>query len=193
MIRADKLAPIAPPKTPSSDDATSDTPGNDYPRIGVLVCIVSSGVDRTAAALSSSSAGISGCVDEHPLDPGGCPFAWDKDATGQGTHLASIVAGSAPSDGGGDERQAVGVIPGAEIYSVRVWNSSKSSSNAPGDGAFATSRLLAYTACEGRLRGLQASNYGRSNYRMVRGRGLGKRIAQHKQFVEQGRTAALQR
>ncbi|KIZ05253.1 hypothetical protein MNEG_2702 [Monoraphidium neglectum] len=167
MIRADKLAPIAPPKTPSSDDATSDTPGNDYPRIGVLVCIVSSGVDRTAAALSSSSAGISGCVDEHPLDPGGCPFAWDKDATGQGTHLASIVAGSAPSDGGGDERQAVGVIPGAEIYSVRVWNSSKSSSNAPGDGAFATSRLLAYTACEGRLRGLQASNYGRSNYRMV--------------------------
>ncbi|KAI8469033.1 MAG: hypothetical protein J3K34DRAFT_522504 [Monoraphidium minutum] len=163
MIGAEGLPPVKPPGGSMPEDVLSPTPRDANVRLGVLVCLVSSGLDPSAAVLSGS--GVSGCLGEHPLDPGGCPYDWNRDETGQGTHLASIVAGAAP--GSGDKRAPLGVMPGVELYSVRVWKGGSSAGGAAGDGPFAKSRLLPYTACEGKLRGLQASNYGRANYRMV--------------------------
>jgi len=160
MVQSDKLPSLPPPSQVSS---TEMIVRDKNLQSGVLVCIASSGLDAASAALADSS--MYGCVEEHPLDPGGCPYAWDRDATGQGTHLAAIVAGAVP--GRSNKQQALGVFPGAELHSVRIWDKGASAQGAAGDGVFAKDRLLAYTACEGKLRGLQATHFYRTNYRMV--------------------------
>lgn len=175
MVQASRLTAL--PTTSSSSGGTvsdgssgagSGTPwdagaGDDKDtKDSVMVCLVSSGIDASAPALSNST--LDGCEAEHPLNPGGCPWLWSQDSTGQGTHLASIIAGVSPVA----KSQALGVMPGAELYSVRAWDKGSPAGGSSGDGAFAKDRLLPYTVCEGKLRGYQAENFGHSNYRMVR-------------------------
>jgi hypothetical protein len=163
MTGADKMTPL-----PTTPERRSDLlPGRDRDlTTSTLVCLVSTGIDAASPVLVEST--ISGCVKEHPLDPGGCPFEWSKDAVGRGTHLASIVAGGLAGAGDGGR---VGVLPGAELHSVRITDRAKLPPGSRGEGPFAANPLLPYTICEGRLRGRQASNVNRSNYRMVRGGG----------------------
>jgi hypothetical protein len=164
MVQGDALTPLAIFDIPEGFDLRNATGiARSVVQAGALVCLISSGVDPGAPTLLGAT--LTGCQQEHPLNPGGCPFAWDQDVTGAGTHLASIVAGVAPTPGGAKQ---LGVLPGAEVYSVRVWERSPAWKGTGGDGPFSRDRLTAYTACEGRLRGLAASNKHASNYRMVR-------------------------
>ena len=168
MVQGDKLPPLpAGGARPAAYDvAAGPAVGRPAPPAGAAVCLVSSGVD--VGALSLAGAALGGCEAENALDPGGCPFAWWRDATGRGTHLASIVAGAVPGPGGAPSQQ-LGVLPGAEVYSVRAWDRGdpSRSGGAAGDGPFAADRLLPYTACEGRLRGAAAQSFQRANYRMA--------------------------
>jgi len=168
MVQGDKMSPPGRNSyAVSAGPAVNPQRGPDPS--GVVVCLVSSGVDTRAATLAASS--LYGCNKEDPLDPGGCPYPFNRDTTGQGTHLASVVAGAVPvpdQQPGQLPPQQLGVVPGVEIYSVRVWDGTPSWRATGGDGNFAKDRLLSYTACEGRLRGQNAQNFGRkTNYRMV--------------------------
>ena len=178
MTQADRMAVLPAGYGPASYGGPMMPGGRpkSAATAGVFVCLVSSGVDAQVPALSRAT--LDGCRPEDPLDPGGCPFAWDRDADGQGTQLASIIAGAAPAPSQSakeDLKLQLGVMPGAQIFSVRVWDRTPpgKSGGVAGDGPFANSRLLAHTACEGHLRGLAAQQMRRTRYRMVRGWGHG--------------------
>lgn len=128
----------------------------------VLLCLITSGVDARSPALAGVS--MSGCVRQHGMDPGGCILPWNSPADGtgswkpRGSNAAHIIAAR-----GGSDPAVRGVLSGtASLYIVPV--NPESGSIEPGANATgARSRLRAYSACEGRLRGLQAAEYGGSS------------------------------
>ncbi|KAI8470356.1 MAG: peptidase S8/S53 domain-containing protein [Monoraphidium minutum] len=126
---------------------------------GVTVCIIDSGVWGGHPDLKAGNA-LAGCG----LGGGGaaaCPFNWSEDLVAHGTHVAGTIA--APRNGAG----VVGVIPGgADVFSVRIWNTSGDVSQ--GQGVYASDLVRAYAACEARLDALAADpkNKGRPQ-RMV--------------------------
>jgi hypothetical protein len=131
----------------------------------VLLCLISSGVATSSPYLAPRAAGSwDGCVAQHPLDPGGCVLRWNLPADNKGswkqrgTFLASILAGSGA--GQGLDKRVRGLLPdGADVYVVPV-NPDTGSLTSSLDAAGGSSRVRAYTACEGHLRGLQARDYG---------------------------------
>lgn len=120
----------------------------------VLICLISSGVHKDSPALSHNR--WTGCTKEDSLDPTGCalPWATQPSAAGfkpRGTWAASIMA------------SAGGVIPGAaDIHVVPVDGPGSGSVEPDSAVSSGKSRLRAYSVCEGRLRGLQAAEYGSS-------------------------------
>lgn len=131
----------------------------------MLLCLISSGVAVSSPYLAQRSSGSwDGCVAQHPLDPGGCTLRWDSplDNKGnwkqRGTFLASMLAGSGA--GRGLDARVRGLLPdGADVYVVPVNPDSGSLTSSP-EASGGSSRIRAYTACEGHLRGLQARDYG---------------------------------
>ncbi|KAF6261523.1 peptidase S8/S53 domain-containing protein [Scenedesmus sp. NREL 46B-D3] len=130
----------------------------------VLLCLISSGVATSSPYLAQRAGSWNGCVAQHPLDPGGCALRWNspEDNKGnwkqRGTFLASMLAGSGA--GRGLDARVRGLLPdGADVYVVPVNTDTGSLTSSP-DAAGGSSRIRAYTACEGHLRGLQALDYG---------------------------------
>ncbi len=132
---------------------------------GVTVCIIDSGVWADHPDLKGN--GLSGCgvaaggaaSGASAGDAAACPFPWDGDLISHGTHVAGTIA--AVRNGAG----VVGVIPGgADLYVVRVWNTSGDVSQ--GQGLYASDLVRAYAACEARLDQLQALKPGQKQ-RMV--------------------------
>ena len=138
---------------------TSNTTGT-----GVMICIVDSGIDTQHPDLQDNS--LDGCKFEDLRAPGGCPFSWNEDIIGHGTHVAGIIAGIRNGFG------TRGVIPeGAELYIVRVYNNTGDVNQGQGF-VYGSSLIQAYTQCEGRLSYLQATMPSRK-YRMVVNLSLG--------------------
>jgi hypothetical protein len=132
---------------------------------GVTVCVIDSGMwgghpDLKGNRLSGCGVGVTG-AGESGSSPKECPFEWDRDRVAHGTHVAGTIA--ALSNG----RGVVGVIPGgADIFSVRIWNTSGDVSQ--GQGLFASDLVRAYSACEERLDALKAkAKPGEPRPRMV--------------------------
>jgi hypothetical protein len=130
----------------------------------VLLCLISSGVATSSPYLGQRGGSWEGCVAQHPLDPGGCVLRWDSPADNKGnwkqrgTFLASLLAGSGAARG--LDARVRGLLPdGADVYVVPVNPDSGSLTSSP-EAAGGSSRIRAYTACEGHLRGLQARDYG---------------------------------
>jgi len=132
---------------------------------GVTVCIIDSGVWSGHPDLKNNT--LSGCGMAAGGQASGtsagdtemCPFTWDNDVVAHGTHVAGTIA--AVRNG----RGVVGVIPGgADIFAVRIWNTSGDVSQ--GQGLYASDLVRAYAACEARLDQLQALKPGQKQ-RMV--------------------------
>ena len=128
---------------------------------GVTVCIIDSGI--WAGHPDFKQDRLTGCGLPGPSAGGGgaeaCPFEWDEDIVAHGTHVAGTIG--ARRNG----RGVVGVIPGgADIYVVRIWNTSGDVSQ--GQGMYASDLVRAYAACEARLDKLKADNPGKPQ-RMV--------------------------
>jgi hypothetical protein len=128
------------------------------------MCLISSGVATSSPYLAQRAGSWDGCVAQHPLDPGGCTLRWNSPADNKGnwkqrgTFLASLLAGSGA--GRGLDGRVQGLLPnGADVYVVPV-NPDTGSLTSSLDAAGGSSRIRAYTACEGHLRGLQARDYG---------------------------------
>lgn len=134
---------------------------------GILVCIVDSGLDTTHPEFAGETVNtFDGCKEEDGDSPAGCPFTWDNDTVGHGTHVVGAIA--APRNGIG----VVGVIPnGADVYTVRIYNTSGDVMQGQGY-VYGSTLILAYTQCEGHLRFLQAKNPTK-RYRMVVNLSLG--------------------
>jgi hypothetical protein len=137
----------------------------------VLICLISSGIIASSPFLSHNTLG--GCSREDRLDPGGCILPWDSPADNKGnwkrrgTQLAAIMAAT----GSADPRIRGVISEKAELYVVPV-NLANGAVEPGANSTGGTSRLRAYSACEGRLRGLQAQDYGLippapSKWRMV--------------------------
>jgi hypothetical protein len=115
---------------------------------GVVICIIDSGMwgghpDLAGNKLSGCGVGT-GSAGEPAANTKECPFEWDRDQVAHGTHVAGTIA--ALRNGAG----VVGVIPGgADIFNVRIWNTSGDVSQ--GQGLFASDLVRAYSACEERL------------------------------------------
>lgn len=130
---------------------------------GVVVCVVDSGLDASHPDLKLDD--LNGCK-LNGADTGGCPFPWNNDYVSHGTHVSGIVG--APRNGFG----VVGAVPGgAEVYMVKVFNSSGDVNQGQGL-VYGSSLLIAYTQCEGHLNWLQATK-PKLNYRMVMSMSLG--------------------
>ncbi|KAF8063647.1 hypothetical protein HT031_003502 [Scenedesmus sp. PABB004] len=125
----------------------------------VLVCLISSGVAARSPYLVHNA--WSGCAAEDPLDPGGCALPWGSPADGagnwkpRGTYAASIIAARP-----GLDPRVGGVIPGGASLHVVPVNPDSGSIEPGASAPGGRSRLRAYSVCEGRLRGLQAQDYG---------------------------------
>lgn len=146
--------------SPLIQQATSD----NSTETGVLICIVDSGVDATQPDLKVNR--LDGCKYEDMEAPGGCPFKWDEDALGHGTHVAGIIAAAR------NGQQTVGTFgKGADLYIIRIYNDSGDVNQGQGF-VYGSSLILAYTQCEGRLSFLQAI-YPTKKYRMVVNLSLG--------------------
>jgi subtilisin family serine protease len=131
---------------------------------GVMICIIDSGIDTMHPDIRNNS--LDGCKFEDLNAPGGCPFPWNEDIFGHGTHVAGVIAGIRNGFG------TRGVIPdGAELYMVRVYNDSGDVNQGQGF-VYGSSLIQAYTQCEGRLSYLQATVPARK-YRMVVNLSLG--------------------
>lgn len=120
---------------------------------GVLVCIIDSGLDIGHPDLLNNS--IDGCKYEDEFAPAGCPFIYNQDFVGHGTHIGGTIA--AQKNG----RGVIGVIPGpAEVYVVRVFNNSGDVNQGQGL-VYGSTLILAFTQCEGRLAAMQVSERAR--------------------------------
>lgn len=123
---------------------------------GMAICIIDSGIAGDHPEFKQQANQINGCSDTASK---ACAYTYNQDVVSHGTHVAGIIA--APQDGFG----VVGVIPGgAELYIVRIWNTSGEVSQ--GQGPFATDLVHAYTACQKRLDQLDQDNPD-AKYRMV--------------------------
>eukprot|EP00775_Hariotina_reticulata_P008537 gene8537-8719_t len=137
----------------------------------VLICLISSGIISSSPFISHNTLG--GCSREDRLDPGGCTLPWNSptDDKGnwkrRGTQLAAIMVAT-----GNIDPRIRGVIPDkSELYVVPV-NLANGALEPNATSLGGTSRLRAYSVCEGRLRGLQSQDYGLippapSKWRMV--------------------------
>ncbi|GBF91555.1 serine protease [Raphidocelis subcapitata] len=127
---------------------------------GVLVCVIDSGVDAAHPEFVHGPSSLDGCKAEDSEAPAGCPFPWNSDITGHGTHVSGIIG--APKNGKG----VIGAIPmGADIYLVRIFNNSGDVNQGQGF-VYGSSLILAYTQCEGKLAYLQATQPAKK-WRMV--------------------------
>uniref|UniRef100_A0A383W226 Peptidase S8/S53 domain-containing protein n=1 Tax=Tetradesmus obliquus TaxID=3088 RepID=A0A383W226_TETOB len=144
--------------------ATSSKLTNRTDDKGMLICIIDSGMDAGHPDLRGDT--LDGCKFEDSFAPAGCPFKWDQDLVGHGTHVAGTIAAQRNNEG------VVGVIPGpAELYVVRVFNDSGDVNQGQGL-VYGSTVILAFTQCEGRLAALQVA-HPEKQYRMVVSMSLG--------------------
>lgn len=114
---------------------------------GVTVCVIDSGVWGKHPDLQPNN--LAGCgMDRAPrggvAGEGACPYRWDEDLVGHGTHVSGTIGAMKNGQG------VVGVIPGgADIYVVRIWDTTGDVSQ--GEGIYASDLVRAYAACEARL------------------------------------------
>jgi hypothetical protein len=146
----------------SSLPARLRLPGPNAGAISVLLCIIApGGVAASHPDLPKPS--LSGCQPINPVNPGGCKVPWDRaDSSKPWQTFAAGLAAASPRNGIGIR----GLFPTiGEVYVVPT---------ADEQGNLDTMRpplpprrIRAYTACEGRLRVLQAQQLGRTNWTMV--------------------------
>ena len=130
-------------------------------RVAMMVCIIAEGGLGEHRDLKGVS--TAGCPKEDPVDPGGCALSAFK-AAPEGRDITTAAAGIIAAQN--NDQDVVGVIPNVgEIYVVNVVDSEGAIEQ--GTSASARSRLRAYTACEGRFRGVVANSKGETTWRLV--------------------------
>jgi hypothetical protein len=130
-------------------------------RVSIMICIIAEGglgEHRDLKGLATA-----GCPKEDPVDPGGCSqsaFKAAPDGKDVTTHAVGILAAQ------NNNQDVVGVLPKVgEVYVVNAVDSEGAIEQ--GSSVTARSRLRAYTACEGRFRGVVANTKGETTWRLV--------------------------
>lgn len=137
-------------------------PGTNAGAIGVLLCIIApGGVASRHPDLPKSR--LTGCEPINPVNPGGCKVPWDKADSSKPwqTFAAGLAAATSRNNLG-----IRGLFPTiGEVYVVPT--ADEQGNLDATQPRLAPGRIRAYTACEGRLRVLQAQQLGRTNWTMV--------------------------